>query len=107
MARIVKISDVVNALVKKNTVIIDLLDPEAYDKVHIKDSINIPVKTLEKEIRDKVDRETPLILYSIDFECPVSRIAANKLEKMGYENVSYYPGGREEWLKKEMPVDKK
>lgn len=106
MARSVRISDVVKALVRKDTVIIDLLEPEAYKKFHIKDSINIPVKTLEKEIIDKVDRATPIIVYSIDFECPVSRIAANKLEKMGYENVSYYPGGREEWLKKEMPVDK-
>lgn len=107
MAKEVKITEVVNALVERSAVIIDVLEPEDYNKVHIKNAINVPVKNLEKEIVKKVDRETPVIIYSIDYECPVSRIAAEKMLDMGYENVRYYPGGREEWLKMEMPVDRK
>lgn len=107
MAKKVKIPDVVDALIERNAIIIDVLEPKDYNKVHIKTAINVPVKNLEKEIINKVDRETPLIVYSIDYECPVSRIAAEKLEDMGYENVSYYPGGKKEWIKMEMPVDKK
>lgn len=107
MAKEVKITEVVNALVERSAVIIDVLEPEDYNKVHIKNAINVPVKNLEKEISKKVDRETPVIIYSIDYECPVSRIAAEKMLGMGYENVRYYPGGREEWLKMEMPVDRK
>ena len=30
-------------------------------------------------------------------ECPQSRMAAEKLEKLGYENVRAYEGGLEEW----------
>ncbi|MEE4215195.1 MAG: rhodanese-like domain-containing protein [Bacteroidales bacterium] len=106
MAKKAKITEVVNALVESSAVIIDVLEPEAYNKVHIKNAINVPVKNLEKEILKKVDRKTPVIIYSIDYECPVSRIAAEKMLDMGYENVRYYPGGKEEWLKMDMPVER-
>ena len=106
MARIAKISDMVKALARKDSVIIDVLEAESYKRVHIKDAINIPIENLEEEILEKVDRDTPVILYSIDVECPVSRIAAKKMEDMGYIDVSYYPGGKEEWLVKDMPVER-
>jgi len=104
MAKTVQISEVLKALVDQTAIIIDILEPEAYHKVHIKNAINVPVRHIEEDIFAKVDKKTPLIIYGIDYEDPTARIAAEKLEEMGYEDVSYYPGGKKEWLETEMPV---
>lgn len=100
-------STVLRRLGQQNVLLIDVLDPESYEKVHLQGAINIPMEQLEDEIRDRVDPGTPIITYSIDYECPISRMAAEKLEEMGYQDVSYYAGGKKEWLESEMPVEKK
>lgn len=107
MVRKTKMSSVLKKLGEQDVVLIDVLDPESYEKVHLKGAINIPMERLEDEIKDRVDLETPIITYGIDYECPVSKMAAEKLEEMGYKNVSYYAGGKKEWLEAQMPVDKK
>ncbi|MFP4489218.1 MAG: rhodanese-like domain-containing protein, partial [Bacteroidales bacterium] len=43
MAERIKISDVLEAVVKKNAIIVDILEPDVYKKVHIKNAINVPV----------------------------------------------------------------
>jgi len=100
-------SSVLKRLGEQSVVLIDVLDPESYAKVHLKGAINIPMEHLEEKIRDQVDPTTPVITYSIDYECPISRMAAEKLEEMGFRDVSYYAGGKKEWLEAQMPVDKK
>jgi len=107
MAKKVNMSSVLKRLGEEEVVLIDVLDPEIYDKLHLQGAINIPMDRLEEEVLDRVDRETPVITYGIDFECPVSKTAAEKLEQMGYSDVSYYAGGRKEWLEAQMPVEKK
>lgn len=107
MARKIKMSSVLKRLGEQDAVIIDVLDPESFAKVHLKGAINIPMEHLEEEIRNRFDPGTPVITYSIDYECPISRMAAEKLEEMGFRDVSYYAGGRKEWLEAQMPVDKK
>lgn len=105
MAKIVKISEVLEAAVQKTAIIVDILEPEAYDKVHIKNAINIPVKSIEKLMPEKLDPESRIIICGIDYEDPTARIVAEKAEAMGYKDVSYYEGGKKEWLETEMPVD--
>lgn len=107
MVRKTKMPSVLKRLGEQDVVLIDVLDPESYEKVHLKGAINIPMEYLEEEIRDRVDPDTPIITYSIDYECPISRMAAEKLAEMGYQDVSYYAGGKQEWLEAQMPVDKK
>lgn len=107
MAKKVQMSSVLKRMGGEEAVLIDILDPELYEKVHLKGAINIPMDRLEEEVRERVGPDTPVIIYGIDFESPVSRIAAEKLEQMGYRDVSYYAGGRKEWLEAQMPVDRK
>jgi rhodanese-related sulfurtransferase len=107
MARKIKMSSVLRRLGEQKVVLIDVLDPESYDMIHLKGAINIPVEILEDEIRERVDPGTPVITYGIDYECPISKMAAEKLEEIGYRDVSYYAGGKKEWLEAQMPVEKK
>ncbi|MGM0464643.1 MAG: rhodanese-like domain-containing protein [Bacteroidota bacterium] len=107
MAERIKISDVLEAVVKKNAIIVDILEPDVYKKLHIKNAINVPVKNFEELMPEKVDPEKRVIVYGLDYEDPTARITAEKMEKMGYKNVEYYEGGKKEWLRAEMPVDGK
>jgi rhodanese-related sulfurtransferase len=87
--------------------LIDVLDEESYKKVHIKGAINIPFLKLDKEaVTKQIDPEKEIVVYSIDYDCPVSKIAADKLKKIGYKNVFYYHGGKQEWLEAGLPVVK-
>ncbi len=106
MATKISMSDVLKKMKKKKTMLVDVLNPEYYEKVHLKGAINIPIDRLEEEVKDRIDPETPVITYGIDYESPVSKIAAEMLENLGYKDVSYYAGGRKEWLESEMPVEK-
>ena len=106
MPREIKISSVLRRMAVKNAVLIDVLDPDSFKKVHLKGAMNIPYKELEEVIPERVDPDTPVITYSNDYFCPVSKMAAEKLEEMGYKKVSYYKGGKKEWLEAGMPVEK-
>jgi rhodanese-related sulfurtransferase len=107
MVKKVHMSSVLKRMGNEETVLIDILDAEIYEKIHLMGAINIPMERLEDEVREKVDPDTPVILYGIDYECPVSKRAGEILEEMGYTDVSYYPGGRKEWFEEGMPVEEK
>ena len=84
--------------------VVDVLAEEIYEKIHIKGSVNIPYAKLEHDAFTKLDPRKTIITYSIDYECPVSRLAAAKLHEFGFRKIYYYPGGLKEWLEAELPV---
>ena len=42
-------------------------------------------------------KDAQIVVYCAGPTCPQSRLAAEKLLKLGYENVRAYEGGLEEW----------
>ena len=106
MARKIGMPSVLRRMGEREAILVDVLDPRSYKKVHIKGAINVPFEDLEDRIRDEVAPDRPVITYSNDYECPISRMAAEKLEEMGYRKVYYYEGGKKEWLEAEMPLEK-
>jgi rhodanese-related sulfurtransferase len=86
--------------------LVDVLAEEIHDKIHIKGSINIPYSRLEHDAFKKLDPTDMIITYSIDYECPVSKFAAEKLQEFGFRKTYYYPGGLKEWLEASLPVVK-
>lgn len=76
---------------KKGATVIDVRVAEQYNEGHIKDAINIPLETIEKDIESKVTKkDAKIILY-----CNTgnrSRQALEKLKKLGYTNVSNAQG---------------
>lgn len=88
-------------LIKKDCVLINVLPAEAFNKAHIKHSINIP---LEKE--DFVDlvhlvaghKQRNVVVYCSGFSCAVSEKAAQRLEEAGFHNVYDYAGGLKDWF---------
>lgn len=79
--------------------LIEVLPPEEYGSGHLPRAINIPLGDDFEDTVDKVipDRDLPVVVYCASETCDASPKAAERLEKMGYENVMDYSGGKKDW----------
>ncbi|MBD3616795.1 MAG: rhodanese-like domain-containing protein [Gracilimonas sp.] len=80
-------------------ILINALDQEAFLAKHIPGSINIPTENAEiaKEVLPFMDAE--IIVYCANSDCTASPELAQKLEEMGYTNVSDFEQGLAGWRK--------
>ncbi|MEX2353977.1 MAG: rhodanese-like domain-containing protein [Gammaproteobacteria bacterium] len=90
-----------NQEAKEDFVLINVLPEDAFNKEHIRTSINIPVK--EDNFTDLVEKvaggkERKIVVYCANFDCDASPKAAKKLDEAGFKNVYDYEGGTEDWL---------
>ena len=53
-----------------------------------------------KQILKNTSKVTPLLVYCYKPTCNAAVTLINKLQKLGYNNVFYYPGGVEEYMEK-------
>ncbi len=51
-------------------------------------------------------KSAEIVVYCGGPKCPRSRMAADKLVKLGFENVRAYEGGLEEWRGAGLAIDK-
>lgn len=76
-----------------NTVLLDVRSSQEYIEGHIRGSINIPVYDIEKQAKNKLNKDSIIIVY-----CSAgirSKRAIQILEKLGYENLYNVEGGIE------------
>lgn len=80
-------------------IIINALSQDAYLAKHIPGSINIPTENAEmaKEVIPYMDAE--IVVYCANADCDASPNLAQKLEEMGYTNVSDFEEGLAGWRK--------
>jgi rhodanese-related sulfurtransferase len=87
-----------------NLVLLDVREPDEFDKGHLPKAMNIPRGLLEFQIEKKVpDKSTPIIVY-----CKTggrSCLGTDTLMKMGYTNVFSMAGGWKAWLKAGYPIE--
>lgn len=82
-------------------VLINVLPRDAFNKQHIRTSVNIPVddddfvETVGKVVGKK-DRK--IVVYCASFDCDASPKAAKKLEDAGFTQVYDYEGGTKDWF---------
>lgn len=78
-------------------ILINALDQEAFLAKHIPGSINIPTGNAEiaKDVLPFMDAE--IIVYCANADCTASPKLAQKLEEMGYTNVSDFEQGLAGW----------
>lgn len=78
-------------------VILSVLDPGTHEKGHICDSVHIPLRDLERDVRSAVDKDELVVVYSLSKDCHKSAVATDVLKTLGYKRVLRYRGGIEEW----------
>ncbi len=48
--------------------LVEVLPPDEYDDEHLPAAINIPLKTLDRETTQQLERERPVIVYCYDYQ---------------------------------------
>lgn len=89
-----------------NAVIVDVCEPNEFNKEHIASSVNYPLKTLESSNRSlmKLKNKTVVLTCATGSR---SVKAAKILKPMGFDNLNILKGGMISWNKENLPVAKK
>ena len=75
----------------------NVLTDEYFKGENISGSRRVPLDKVGNEIRQSgIAKNTDIVVYCAGPHCPQSRMAAEKLVKLGYDNVRAYEGGLEE-----------
>lgn len=79
--------------------LVEVLDPEHFRTFHLPGAINVPLdENFERRIQDAVsDKTEPVVVYSLDRNCPASSEAARRLDALGYREVYDYAEGKLDW----------
>jgi len=85
--------------------LVDALSRDQYEEKHIRGALSMPSAEVLQKAKSMLEKDDRIVVYCANPECEASKVAAGKLEDMGYENVSHYPGGIEEWSSAGMPVE--
>ena len=84
------------AKLKQSPVIIDVRENDEFAEGHISGARNVSRGVLERKIRNVVSALSAILLYC---SCGNrSALAADNLQKMGYQNVYSLKGGLSAWL---------
>ena len=76
----------------------NVLTDEYFKSENISGSRRVPLDKVGAEVRQaSIPKNADIVVYCAGPHCPQSRMAAEKLVKLGYDNVRAYEGGLEEW----------
>jgi rhodanese-related sulfurtransferase len=90
-----------------DVVIVDALPPMSYAHSHLPGAINLPPTRVDASVARKLpDRDAEIVVYCANPECEDSVETANQLVALGYTNVRHYPGGKDEWRERRLPLER-
>jgi rhodanese-related sulfurtransferase len=97
--------DAATKLQNKEAVIVDVREQNEWDEEHIPHAIHLSRGTIELDIEEKIpDPDRTVICH-----CGGggrSALAAESLQKMGYQNVRSMAGGLKAWKAARLPITK-
>lgn len=80
----------------ENVLVVDVRSPEAYQKEHIPEAINIPHRRMSVETTKHLDRTATVITYCDGIGCNASTKGALNMAKLGFR-VKELIGGLDWW----------
>lgn len=101
---VVSKEEVVGIMKSEGTIVLNVLAPQAYERLHIKGSVSAPYDRLERGEFDDLCREKKTVVYCASFDCGASRKAAALLKERGID-ASAYEGGIREWAEFGLPTE--
>ncbi len=89
-----------------DVVLLEALPEMYFDAEHLPGAQNLPLDDVDALAPVLVpDKATPIVTYCTGATCPNSKIAAKRLEALGYTNVRAYEAGKEDWIGAGLPVE--
>ncbi len=89
-------------------VLVDALAPMVYAHSHLPGAVNLPPTGLDGYVvgRRIPDRHAEIVVYCSSPDCEDSVRTAEQLVELGYVNVRRYPGGKDEWRRAGLPLER-
>jgi len=85
--------------------VVEVLMPKEYEKGHIPGAIHIHFATIGGRARALFSKDQMIVTYCHNETCRAGRIAAAKLNSLGYANAYYYSGGKDGWTGAGYPLE--
>lgn len=86
--------------------LLEALDEQYYESGHLPGAIALPLSRVTEIARARLrDKSASLVVYCASSTCQNSRIAAAKLQSLGYEDVRVYAGGKADWKEAGLPLE--
>jgi rhodanese-related sulfurtransferase len=74
-------------------------------KHHLPGAKNMPPTEVASVAAEHVpDKDTEVVLYCWDHDCPTSGWAGGELEALGYTNIFEYSAGKKDWIDAGLPM---
>lgn len=84
--------------VRAKSLVIDVLPSSSFRNGHIPGAVSLPVDQITR-LESKIlgDRRSRIVVYCASRTCPHGPRAVSILAETGYQHISLFPGGIEEW----------
>lgn len=87
--------------------LVDALPPMSFAHSHLPGAINLPPHEVDAAAARRLpDKDAEIVVYCANPDCESSVETAERLVALGYTNVSHYPGGKNEWLARGLPLER-
>lgn len=93
------------ALDEGRATVIEVLMPKEYEAGHIPGAIHVHFATIGGKARELFEKDRMIVTYCHNESCRASRIAAQKLQSLGYSQAYHYPGGKDAWVNAGYPLE--
>lgn len=88
-------------------VLVDALAPMSFAHSHLPGAINLPPQEVDAAAARRLpDKHAEIVVYCANPDCESSVETAERLVVLGYSNVSHYPGGKNEWRRRGLPLER-
>jgi rhodanese-related sulfurtransferase len=78
-----------------SAVVVEALSAEAYEAEHIPGAVNVPsALTAELAAAVATNPAATVVVYCSGRSCTRSKVTAAEFERLGYDDVRVYPGGK-------------
>jgi rhodanese-related sulfurtransferase len=99
MTRKITRDEIVDLLAAREPIqFVETLRAEHFEQGHLPGAVHIHFEEVEERAPELLtDRDALIVTYCSNTACQNSRIAAEKLAKLGYTDVRRYEEGKQDW----------
>ena len=88
-------------------VLVDALPPMSFAHSHLPGAINLAPHDVDAAAARRLpEKDAEIVVYCANPDCESSIETAERLVALGYTNVRHYPGGKNEWRERGLPLER-